>query len=113
MDQDNDTIGRMPLPVEADIMQLARFGEIQSIQDLLDNKVADVNAKDEEGVTPLHVGIHSLNIASTYGADVSMIVGCHQESLCSLQGPDRRRSQRQCDRRRCTGHASAMGSQKL
>lgn len=87
MSQDNDTRGRMPLSVESDIMQLARFGEIQSIQKLLDNKTVDVNAKDEEGVTPLHVGKHLLNFGNTYQADFSMVVGRYQEPLCTLQGP--------------------------
>jgi len=81
MDQDNDNVGRLPLPVEGDIMQLARFGETQSIQNLLDNKLADVNAKDEEGVTPLHVGKYLHNLTPTYKADFPMAVGGYQESL--------------------------------
>ena len=44
------------LPVERDIMQLARLGEIRAIQKLFDNGDYDATYKDEEGITPLHVG---------------------------------------------------------
>lgn len=36
-------------------MQLARLGEIGAIQKLFDSGKADVNFKDEQGITPLHV----------------------------------------------------------
>ncbi|KAI9662988.1 MAG: palmitoyltransferase akr1 [Bathelium mastoideum] len=42
------------LPVEKDIMQLARLGEIGAIQKLFDNGDFDATYKDEEGITPLH-----------------------------------------------------------
>lgn len=44
------------LPVEDDIMQLARLGEIGAIQKLFDSGKFDATYKDEQGITPLHVG---------------------------------------------------------
>lgn len=43
------------LPVEEDIMQLARLGEIGAIQKLFDGGKFDATYKDEQGITPLHV----------------------------------------------------------
>ena len=43
------------LPVEEDIMQLARLGEIGAIQKLFDSGKFDATYKDEQGITPLHV----------------------------------------------------------
>lgn len=43
------------LPVEEDIMQLARLGEIAAIQKLFDGGKFDATYKDEQGITPLHV----------------------------------------------------------
>lgn len=42
------------LPVEDDIMQLARLGEIKPIQKLFDSGKYDATYKDEQGITPLH-----------------------------------------------------------
>ncbi|KAI4941028.1 hypothetical protein J4E91_011021 [Alternaria rosae] len=42
------------LPVEDDIMQLARLGEIGAIQKLFDSGKFDATYKDEQGITPLH-----------------------------------------------------------
>lgn len=42
-------------PLEDDIMQLARLGEIGAIQKLFDSKKYDATYKDEQGITPLHV----------------------------------------------------------
>ncbi|QKX59009.1 uncharacterized protein TRUGW13939_06138 [Talaromyces rugulosus] len=46
--------GRPLLPVEEDIMQLARLGEIGAMQKLFDTKKYNAKYKDEEGITPLH-----------------------------------------------------------
>ena len=43
------------LPVEEDIMQLARLGEIRAIQKLFDSGKFDATYTDEQGITPLHV----------------------------------------------------------
>ena len=43
------------LPLEEDVMQLARIGEIGPIQKLFDAGRFDANFKDGEGITPLHV----------------------------------------------------------
>lgn len=48
-------IARPPLPIESDIMQLARLGEIGAMQKLFDSKKFNAKYKDEEGITPLHV----------------------------------------------------------
>ncbi|KAF2124991.1 hypothetical protein P153DRAFT_300548 [Dothidotthia symphoricarpi CBS 119687] len=42
------------LPLEEDIMQLARLGEIGAIQKLFDSGKYDATYKDEQGITPLH-----------------------------------------------------------
>ena len=46
------------LPLHEDIMQLARLGEIGPIQTLFDEGKYDAKYKDEEDITPLHVGSH-------------------------------------------------------
>ncbi len=45
------------VPLEEDIMQLARLGEIKAIQKLFDSGKFDATYKDEQGITPLHVSI--------------------------------------------------------
>ena len=47
--------GKPRLPIEDDIMQLARLGEIKAIQSLFDSGKFEVTYKDEQGITPLHV----------------------------------------------------------
>ena len=44
------------LPLHEDIMQLARLGEIGPIKALFDEGKYDPKYKDEEDITPLHVG---------------------------------------------------------
>lgn len=43
------------LPVEEDLMQLARLGEIGAIQKLFDTGRYDATYRDDQGITPLHV----------------------------------------------------------
>lgn len=43
--------------LEMDIMQLARLGEIAAIKELFDSGKYDISYRDEEGITPLHVGL--------------------------------------------------------
>jgi ankyrin repeat protein len=43
------------LPIESDLMQLARLGEIAAIQKLFDGGKFDATYTDEQGITPLHV----------------------------------------------------------
>lgn len=43
------------LPIEDDIMQLARLGEVGAIQRLFESGRFNAKYKDEEGITPLHV----------------------------------------------------------
>lgn len=47
--------GAVQVPVAEDIMQLARLGEVATMQKLFDAKKFDAKYKDEEGITPLHV----------------------------------------------------------
>lgn len=54
-DQD-ETPSKPRIPVEEDVMQLARFGEIGVIQKLFDSGKCSATFQDEQGVTPLHVG---------------------------------------------------------
>lgn len=48
------------LPLEEDIMQLARLGEVGAIQKLFDGGKFDATYKDEQGITPLHVRLSVL-----------------------------------------------------
>lgn len=43
------------LPLENDVMQLARIGEIGPIQKLFEDGRFDATFRDGEGITPLHV----------------------------------------------------------
>lgn len=43
------------LPVEQDLMQLARLGELRSIQRLFDSGKYNAQTTDEQGITALHV----------------------------------------------------------
>ena len=49
------------VPLEEDIMQLARLGEISAIQKLFDSGKFDATYKDEQGITPLHVRISGID----------------------------------------------------
>ncbi|KAL1967786.1 hypothetical protein VTN77DRAFT_2475 [Rasamsonia byssochlamydoides] len=42
------------VPLEEDIMQLARLGEVGAMQKLFETKKYNAKYKDEEGITPLH-----------------------------------------------------------
>lgn len=43
------------LPIENDLMGLARLGELRAIQKLFDSGKYNANSADEQGITPLHV----------------------------------------------------------
>jgi hypothetical protein len=43
------------LPIEEDLMQLARLGELRAIQKLFDSGKFSATSTDEQGITPLHV----------------------------------------------------------
>lgn len=45
------------LPIEEDVMQLARLGEIGAISKLFDTGRFDATFRDDQGITPLHVRI--------------------------------------------------------
>lgn len=46
---------KLPLPIEEDLLQLSRLGEIGAIQKLFDSGKVKATYKDEEGITALHV----------------------------------------------------------
>jgi palmitoyltransferase ZDHHC13/17 len=48
-------VSKASLPVEDDIMQLARLGEVAAVQKLFETKRFSPTYRDEEGITPLHV----------------------------------------------------------
>jgi hypothetical protein len=50
-----DIQSKPKIPVEDDIMQLARLGEIRAIQALFDSKKFSPKYRDEQGISPLHV----------------------------------------------------------
>jgi len=47
------------LPIEEDLMGLARLGELRSIQKLFDSGKYTAKSGDEQGITALHVRIPS------------------------------------------------------
>ena len=56
-----DSMASKPaLPVEEDIMQLARLGELGAIQKLFDTGKFDATYTDDQDITPLHVRLPSL-----------------------------------------------------
>ena len=56
------------LPIEDDIMQLARLGEVGTIQKLFESGRFDAKYKDGERITPLHV---RYVVGPCYGVSVS------------------------------------------
>ena len=52
---DNMDPSEQKLPLQEDIMQLARLGEIGPVQTLFQDGKVDAKYKDGEGITPLHV----------------------------------------------------------
>ena len=53
-DQEQDAASKPQLPIEDDVMALARLGEIGAIQKLFDSGKSEANFKDEQNITPLH-----------------------------------------------------------
>lgn len=104
------------LPVEDDIMQLARLGEVGAIQKLFESGQFDAKYKDEEGITPLHVRDGSVGHEMwLLSADELYwyAVGGDQQSLCAVQISRRVRGRCQCQRRGVSGNTSHVGSAKV
>ena len=53
--EDDTGIPKRLVPIEDDVMQLARLGELGAIQKLFDSGKCDATYRDEQGITPLHV----------------------------------------------------------
>ena len=73
---DLDSSPPRQLPVEQDLMQLARLGELRSIQKLFDSGKYSARSTDEQGITALHWaainGHHALcHFLIQSGADVN------------------------------------------
>jgi hypothetical protein len=100
------------LPVEEDIMQLARLGEIGAIQKLFDSGKFDATYKDEQGITPLHVRTQDPYLRIQGEAD-NIVVGSNQQPLCPLPLPHPGRRPHQRKRRRRRRNARAMGCKAL
>jgi hypothetical protein len=79
---DNMADRKPSLPVEEDIMQLARLGEIGAIQKLFDGGKFDATYKDDQGITPLHVRT-SIGVRHDGEANLA-VVGGYQQPLCPL-----------------------------
>lgn len=89
------------LPIEEDMMQLARLGEIGAIQKLFDCGKFDASYADEQGITPLHVRIHSEWELKTGAGKLSMkpghllmlqnLVGSNKQPLRALPFPHPKR----------------------
>lgn len=47
---------RPPLPIENDIMQLSRLGELEGVRKLIEGGKFAATYTDEDGITALHVG---------------------------------------------------------
>ena len=87
------------LPVEQDVMQLARLGELRGIQKLFDSGRFNAKSTDEQGITALHVCFGQFgreNMSSRLMLD--SIVGCYQWSPCVVPLPTSIR--RRCERER-------------
>lgn len=56
MELGNMSLVEDKLPLHEDIMQLARLGEISPIKLLFNEGKFGAKFRDEEGITPLHVG---------------------------------------------------------
>lgn len=54
---------KAPVPIEEDIMQLARLGEIGAIQKLFESGKYHARYADEEGITALHVRLYPRHIS--------------------------------------------------
>ena len=52
----DDVASRDKLPLLEDVMQLARLGEIEPMQKLFEQGKVGADFRDEENITPLHVG---------------------------------------------------------
>ena len=61
----NVQMDRDKLPLLEDVMQLARLGEIEPMHRIFKDGKASAEYKDDEGITPLHVGIVLSSILST------------------------------------------------
>lgn len=90
MELENMGSEEVKLPLHEDIMQLARFGEIEPIKKLFQDGKFKANYQDEEGITPLHVCTKTLPFAllATLELTPVQLVGSDQQPLRTLQVSD-------------------------
>ena len=53
-------LGSLPSEEQKDIMQMARTGDIAGMEKLFEAGEYDATYSDDEGITPLHVGLPSV-----------------------------------------------------
>lgn len=76
------------LPVEQDLMQLARLGELRGIQKLFDSGRYNSKSTDEQGITALHVCLEWLSIEDMDSRlMLGFIVGSYKRSSCAMPLP--------------------------
>lgn len=78
-------------PLHEDIMQLARLGEVGTIQKLINDGKFSARYTDDEGISPLHVRYQQTGLRQTQGGPGLIFepaVGSDQQSLCALQALD-------------------------
>ena len=78
------------LPLHEDVMQLARIGEIASIQKLFDEGNVDAKYRDKEGITPLHVSSSNITESDVRQCrNDRFLVGSYQQPVRRMQILDR------------------------
>ena len=104
------------LPVEQDLMQLARLGELRGIQKLFDSGRYNAKSTDEQGITALHVRSERIRARRDVNSRLMYTfspVGCYQRTSRAVPFSHSVWSQCQCERRRCRGHTRPLGQQKM
>lgn len=88
------------LPVEQDLMQLARLGELRGIQKLFDSGRYNAKSTDEQGITALHVCLGWLSQMAQVDCRlmIDSVVGCYQWTSCAVPLPPSIRRRCQCER---------------
>lgn len=87
------------MPIEEDLMGLARLGELRAIQKLFDSGKYNANSADEQGITALHVSTFHTPFKGRRVADTGDLVGCYQRTLRSMPFPHPSRRKRERERR--------------
>ena len=122
------SIESIKIPLEDDIMQCARLGEVALLQKMFDSRKYDARYQDGEGLTPLHVcfqhdyfffkellltvPVPSANSLSDL-LTVGFVVGGYQQPICDVRFFDQSRCECKCERRRIGGEPSHVGGSEV